>query len=47
MIKNLKMYQLCFLGDVIGRSEGCAGAITARICLAWKAFHELLPVLTY
>ena len=36
----------CYLGDVLGQSGGCADAVTARIRSAWKAFHELLPIIT-
>ena len=36
----------CYLGDMIGQTGGCEDAITARIRTAWKAFHELLPILT-
>ena len=36
----------CYLGDALGQSGGCAGAVTARIRSAWKAFHELLPIVT-
>ncbi|KAI8509306.1 hypothetical protein Bbelb_131540 [Branchiostoma belcheri] len=35
----------CYLGDMIGQSGGCTDAVTARIKLAWKSFHELLPIL--
>ena len=34
------------LVDVLGQAGGCADAVTARIRSAWKAFHELLPILT-
>ena len=36
----------CYLGDVLGQAGGCADAVTARIRSAWKAFHELLPIIT-
>ena len=35
-----------YLGDVVGQAGGCADAVTARIRSAWKAFHELLPLIT-
>ena len=35
-----------YLGDVIGQAGGCTDAVTAHIGSAWKAFHELLPILT-
>ena len=38
--------KFCYLGDVIGQAGGCTDAVTARIGSAWKAFHELLPILT-
>ena len=38
--------EFCYLGDVCGESGGCADAATSRIRSAWKAFHELLPILT-
>ena len=38
--------QFCYLGDIIGQAGGCVDAVTARIGSAWKAFHELLPILT-
>ena len=34
------------LGDTVGQAGGCADAVTARIRSAWKAFHELLPLIT-
>ena len=36
----------CNLGDVIGQSRGCPDAANASIHSAWKAFHELLPILS-
>ena len=30
----------------MGQAGGCSDAVTARISKAWKAFHELLPILT-
>ena len=44
-IKTIK-FEFCCLGDVIGQAGGCTDAVTARIGSAWKAFHELLPILT-
>ena len=38
--------EFCYLGDVCGESGGCGDAATSRIRSAWKAFHELLPILT-
>ena len=38
--------EFCYLGDVIGQAGGCTDAVTARTGSAWKAFHELLPILT-
>ncbi len=35
-----------YLGDMLGQSGGCGDSITARVRTAWKAFHELLPILT-
>ena len=35
-----------YLGDALGQAGGCADAVTARIRSAWKAFHELLPLIT-
>ena len=36
----------CHLRHVVGHSGGCADAATAYIGSSWKAFHELLPILT-
>ena len=36
----------CYLGDVTGERGDCYDAITAGMRSAWKAFHELLPLLT-
>ena len=38
--------EFCYLGDVIRQAGGYIDAVTARIRSAWKAFHELLPILT-
>ena len=38
--------EFCYLGYVIGQAGGCTDAVTARIGSTWKAFHELLPILT-
>ena len=38
--------EFCYLGDVIGQTVGCTDAVSSRIGSAWKAFHELLPILT-
>ena len=38
--------EFCYLGNVIGQAGGCTDALTACIGSAWKAFHELLPILT-
>ena len=38
--------EFCYLGDVIGQTGGCTDAVSSRIGSAWKAFHELLPILT-
>ena len=38
--------EFCYLGDVIGRAGGCTDTKSARIGSTWKAFHELLPILT-
>ena len=38
--------EFCYLGDVIEQAGGCTNTVTARIGSAWKAFHELLPILT-
>ena len=36
----------CYLGDVIGQAGRCPKAVSARIGLAWKVFHKLLPIIT-
>ena len=33
-----------YLGDTIG---GCSDAVSTRIISSWKAFRDLLPILTY
>ena len=38
--------RFCYLGDVLGQAGGCADYVTARIRSAWKAFRELLPIIT-
>ena len=38
--------KFCYLSDVIGQLGGCTDAVAARIGSAWKAFNELLPILT-
>ena len=38
--------EFCYLGHLIGQAGGCTDVVTARIGSAWKAFQELLPVLT-
>ena len=38
--------ELCYCGDVTGQASGCTDAVTVLIGSAWKAFHELLPILT-
>lgn len=35
-----------YMGDVVGQAGGCVDVVTARIRSAWKAFHELLPLIT-
>ena len=35
-----------YLGDIIGQAGGCTDAVIAHIGSAWKAFHELLPIIT-
>ena len=35
-----------YLGDTIGHCGGCSDAVSTRIISAWKAFRELLPILT-
>ena len=35
-----------YLGDSVGQTRVCFDAATDRICSAWKAFHNFLPVLT-
>ena len=37
--------KLSYLGDVIGQAGGCTDVVSAQIGSAWKAFHELLPIL--
>ena len=37
--------EFCYLVDAIRQAGGCSDAVTARIGSAWKAFHELLPIL--
>ena len=36
-----------YLSGVIGQAGDCTEAVTAGTELAWKAFHEPLPILTY
>ena len=38
--------EFCYLGDVIGQAGGCTDAVTGHIGSAWKAFQELLLILT-
>ena len=35
-----------YLGDTLGRCGGCSYAVSARIISSWRAFRELLPILT-
>ena len=35
-----------YLGDTLGRCDGCSDAVSARIISSWRAFRELLPILT-
>ena len=35
-----------YFGDAIGQCGGCSDAVSTRIVALWKAFRELLPVLT-
>ena len=36
----------CFLGSIIGQAGGCIDIVTAHTQSAWKAFNELLLILT-
>ena len=36
----------CYFGDVIGQAGRCTDAVSSHIGSAWKAFHELQPLLT-
>ena len=36
-----------YLGDTLGRCDGCSDAVSARIISSWGTFCELLPILTY
>ena len=38
--------EFCYLGEFIGQAGGCTDTVTACVGSAWKAFHELLPILT-
>ena len=38
--------EFCYLGDVIGQAGGCTDAVNAHTGSAWKAFHQLLTILT-
>ena len=38
--------EFCYLGDVIEEAGGCTDTVTACIGSAWRAFHEVLPILT-
>ena len=38
--------EFCYLCGIIGQAGGCTDAVSARTGSAWKAFHNLLPILT-
>ena len=38
--------EIWFFENVIRQTGGCNDAVTAHIQSSWKAFHELLPMLT-
>ena len=35
-----------YLGDTLGNCGGCSDAVSTRVIAAWRAFRELLPILT-
>ena len=37
--------KFCYLGDVLGQADGYTDAVNGHIGSAWKALHELLPIL--
>ena len=37
--------EFCYLGDVKGQADDGTDAVSDRIGSAWKAFHQLLPIL--